>query len=52
MVGCVFGFQASVPVRSRVENGKIVFAEFSYRGEVTPTFPTRLNEGPKPTRLA
>ena len=35
-----------------VENGKIVLAEFSYGGEVTPTFPAWLNEGTKPTRLA
>jgi sulfide:quinone oxidoreductase len=35
-----------------VENGKIVLAEFSYGGEVTPTFPGWLNEGTKPTRLA
>jgi sulfide:quinone oxidoreductase len=35
-----------------VEKGKIVLAEFSYGGEVTPTFPSWLNEGTKPTRLA
>lgn len=35
-----------------VEHGKIVLAEFSYGGKVTPTFPTWLLNGLIPTRLA
>jgi len=35
-----------------VERGKIVLAEFCYGGQVSPTFPTWINDGTKPTRLA
>lgn len=35
-----------------VEHGKIVLAEFSYGGKVTPTFPSWINNGLRPTRLA
>jgi len=35
-----------------VENGKIVLAEFSYGGELTPTFPNWLNNGTTATSLA
>jgi len=35
-----------------VERGKIVLAEFCYGGRVAPTFPSWLNNGTKPTRLA
>lgn len=35
-----------------VEHGKIVLAEFSYGGKVTPTFPNWINNGLRPTRLA
>ncbi len=35
-----------------VERGKIVLAEFSYGGVVTPTFPRWVNDGTRPTRLA
>ncbi|GAA0825602.1 FAD/NAD(P)-binding oxidoreductase [Marinomonas arenicola] len=35
-----------------VERGKIVLAEFGYGGVVMPTFPSWLNKGTKPTRLA
>jgi sulfide:quinone oxidoreductase len=35
-----------------VERGKIVLAEFGYGGKLLPTFPTWLNDGRKPTRLA
>jgi sulfide:quinone oxidoreductase len=32
-----------------VEHGKVVLAEFSYGGKVTPSFPNWLNDGTKPT---
>jgi sulfide:quinone oxidoreductase len=35
-----------------VERGKIVLAEFCYGGRVAPSFPSWLNSGTKPTRLA
>ena len=35
-----------------VENGRIVLAEFSYGGKLTPTLPKWLLNGQKPTRLA
>ena len=35
-----------------VEHGKIVLAEFSYGGKVTPTFPTWINDGTQPTSFA
>jgi len=35
-----------------VERGKIVLAEFSYGGKVTPSFPSWLIDGTKPSRLA
>lgn len=35
-----------------VERGKIVLAEFGYGGKLLPTFPSWLNDGTKPTRLA
>lgn len=35
-----------------VERGKIVLAEFSYGGKVTPTLPTWILDGKRPTRLA
>ena len=35
-----------------VEKGKIVLAEFCYGGKVNPTFPSWVNEGTKPSRLA
>lgn len=35
-----------------VERGKIVLAEFCYGGRVAPTFPSWINNGTKPTRLA
>jgi sulfide:quinone oxidoreductase len=35
-----------------VEHGKIVLAEFAYGGKLTPSFPSWLNDGTKPTRLA
>jgi sulfide:quinone oxidoreductase len=35
-----------------VEHGKIVLAEFSYGGKLTPTFPQWLNDGTTATRLA
>ncbi|GHA17364.1 pyridine nucleotide-disulfide oxidoreductase [Arenicella chitinivorans] len=35
-----------------VEHGKIVLAEFTYGGKLAPTFPTWLNDGTKPTKLA
>ena len=35
-----------------VEKGKIVLAEFGYGGKILPTFPSWLNDGTKPTRLA
>jgi sulfide:quinone oxidoreductase len=35
-----------------VERGKIVLAEFGYGGKLLPTFPTWLNDGTKPTKLA
>ncbi|MBL4576082.1 MAG: bifunctional protein tyrosine phosphatase family protein/NAD(P)/FAD-dependent oxidoreductase [Opitutaceae bacterium] len=35
-----------------VERGKIVLAEFCYGGRITPTFPSWLNNGAQPTRLA
>ncbi len=45
-----YGGYGSCPLT--VERGKIVLAEFSYGGKVTPTFPSWLNEGTKPTSLA
>jgi len=35
-----------------VERGKIVLAEFSYGGKVTPSFPSWINDGTKPTKFA
>jgi len=35
-----------------VEHGKIVLAEFTYSGEVAPSFPSWFNEGTKPTNFA
>lgn len=35
-----------------VEHGKIVLAEFSYGGKVTPTFPSWFNDGTRPTSFA
>lgn len=35
-----------------VEHGKIVLAEFTYGGKLSPTFPSWLNEGTRPTGLA
>lgn len=35
-----------------VERGKIVLAEFSYGGKLAPSFPTWINDGTKPTKLA
>ncbi|MBB5499389.1 FAD/NAD(P)-binding oxidoreductase [Paraburkholderia sp. MM5384-R2] len=35
-----------------VERGKIVLAEFAYGGKVTPTFPTWLINGKRPSRLS
>jgi len=35
-----------------VERGKIILAEFSYGGKLAPSFPSWLNEGTKPTKLA
>jgi sulfide:quinone oxidoreductase len=35
-----------------VERGRIVLAEFSYGGKITPTFPTWILDGTKPTRAA
>jgi sulfide:quinone oxidoreductase len=35
-----------------VEAGKIVLAEFGYGGKLTPTFPTWLIDGTRPSRLA
>ncbi|SMQ73358.1 sulfide:quinone oxidoreductase [Altererythrobacter xiamenensis] len=35
-----------------VERGKIVLAEFGYGGKLTPSFPTWLIDGTKPTRLS
>lgn len=35
-----------------VERNKIVLAEFSYGGKITPTFPTWLLNGTRPTRTA
>ena len=35
-----------------VERGKIVLAEFSYGGKVTPSFPSWLIDGTRPSRLA
>lgn len=35
-----------------VERGKIVLAEFGYGGKLLPSFPSWLNNGFKPTRLA
>jgi sulfide:quinone oxidoreductase len=35
-----------------VERGKIVLAEFAYGGKLVPTFPSWLNEGTKPSKIA
>lgn len=35
-----------------VERGKIVLAEFGYGGKLLPSFPSWLNDGTKPTRMA
>lgn len=35
-----------------VEHGKIVLAEFTYGGKVSPTFPVWLNNGTRPTAFA
>lgn len=35
-----------------VERGKIVLAEFTYGGKVSPSFPSWFNEGTEPTKLA
>ncbi|MEO0368830.1 MAG: FAD/NAD(P)-binding oxidoreductase [Pseudomonadota bacterium] len=35
-----------------VEKGKIVLAEFCYGGKVSPTFPSWLNEGTRPSSMA
>ena len=35
-----------------VENGKVILAEFSYGGNITPTFPDWLLNGKQPTSLA
>lgn len=35
-----------------VERGKIVLAEFTYGAKVNPTFPSWLNEGTRPSKLA
>lgn len=35
-----------------VERGKIVLAEFGYGGKLLPTFPSWINNGLKPTKLA
>ena len=35
-----------------VERGKIVLAEFAYGGKLVPTFPSWLNEGTRPSKLA
>ncbi|RVU86312.1 FAD-dependent oxidoreductase [Leucothrix sargassi] len=35
-----------------VEKGKIVLAEFTYGGKVNPTFPTWVNDGLQPSKLA
>ncbi|WP_339670315.1 FAD/NAD(P)-binding oxidoreductase [Dasania marina] len=49
LLSCYGGY-GSCPLT--VEHGKIVLAEFSYGGKVTPTFPTWLLNGLVPTRLA
>lgn len=45
-----YGGYGSCPLT--VERGKIVLAEFSYGGKVTPSFPTWFIDGTRPSRLA
>ena len=47
---CRYGGYGSCPLT--VERGRIVLAEFSYGGQVTPSFPRWLIDGTKPSRLA
>lgn len=35
-----------------VERGKIVLAEFTYGGKLSPSFPAFINNGTRPTKLA
>ncbi|MBU6418861.1 MAG: TIGR01244 family phosphatase [Proteobacteria bacterium] len=49
LTAAYFGY-GSCPLT--VERGRIVLAEFSYGGKITPTFPTWLLDGTKPTRAA
>ncbi len=47
---CQYGGYGSCPLT--VERGKIVLAEFSYGGKVTPSFPRWLLDGTRPSQLA
>ncbi|WP_234731966.1 bifunctional protein tyrosine phosphatase family protein/NAD(P)/FAD-dependent oxidoreductase [Acidocella facilis] len=49
MAGAYLGY-GSCPLT--VERGRIVLAEFSYGGKVTPTFPRWVVDGTRPTRAA
>jgi len=47
---CVYDGYGSCPLT--VERGKIVLAEFTYGGKLSPTFPLALLDGRKPSRAA
>lgn len=47
---CVYDGYGSCPLT--VERGKIVLAEFTYGGKLSPTFPSALLDGRKPSRAA
>mgnify|MGYP005989513581 CR=1 FL=1 len=49
-VNAIYDGYGSCPLT--VERGKIVLAEFGYGGKLLPTFPSWLNDGAKPTKLA
>ncbi|MBS0234903.1 MAG: TIGR01244 family phosphatase [Proteobacteria bacterium] len=47
---CVYDGYGSCPLT--VERGKIVLAEFTYGGKLSPTFPATLLDGTRPSRVA
>ena len=47
---CAYDGYGSCPLT--VERGKIVLAEFAYGGKLTPSFPSFVIDGTKPSRLA
>jgi len=47
---CVYDGYGSCPLT--VERGKIVLAEFTYGGKLSPTFPATLLDGTQPSRVA